>query len=80
MSLLHTRVKDESWRIELTVMSAGTVLMLNELLMLSTFEVKKSAKISGDIGDWRLLSGEELRALSDAKMCVLFSALSIIAF
>jgi len=51
MSLLHTRVKDESWRIELTVMSAGTVLMLNEHLMLSTLEVKKSAMLSGDIGD-----------------------------
>ena len=72
ISLLLTSLNDESWGIPLTVMSSGTVLMSKERLMLSTLEVKKSAKVSGDMGDKRLMLEEELSALSEAKMFVVF--------
>ena len=71
ISSLHTSLKHAIWGIPHTVMSTGTVVMSKECLMLSTLDVKKSAKVSGDIGDWTL-SLEELRALREANMLVVF--------
>ena len=48
IALLHTSLNDDIWGIPQPVMSAGTVVMSQEYLMLSTLEVKTSANVSGD--------------------------------